>query len=57
MCFLEEILKTKSDQARAECDDATILHSCMIWVMDKTLPPVGIDKDLDPDLEKQRRSR
>ena len=43
MYFLEEILKSKSDQARAECDDATILQSCMIWVtdkfvMDKTIP-------------------
>ena len=31
--FLKENLKTKSDPARAECDDATSLKSRRIWVV------------------------
>ena len=51
--FLEENLKTESDPARAECDDATSRKGCQIWVISwwwiKPDPAIGIDNDLDEE--------
>ena len=57
---MKEYLKTKSDPARAECDDATSLKSRRIWVVSwgwiKPNPAVGIENDLDEErgVEKEK---
>ena len=53
-------MKTKSDPAGAECDDAASLKSRRIWVISggwiKPNPAVGIDNNLDEEggVEKEK---